>query len=90
MTALDDQATGMFRVYVVFRIPKENIFIVPYITIDQAVPKFPTRIGVHQATGYEREIHTFFGLVLKDISLRRLNLHDDFPDNVFPLQEGFR
>jgi Ni,Fe-hydrogenase III large subunit/Ni,Fe-hydrogenase III component G len=92
MTALDDRkATSMFRVYAVFGIPKENIFLVPYITIDQAVPKFPTLASViHQATGYEREIHTFFGLVPEGHpDLRRLNLHDDFPDNVFPLRKDF-
>ena len=87
----DRKGTNMFRVYAVFGVPKENIFLVPYITIDPAVSKFPTLVSViHQASVYEREIHTFFGLVPEgNPDLRRLNLHDDFPDNVFPLRKDF-
>ncbi len=92
LVATDECAeTGSFRVRACFGIPKENIFLVPYITIDPSVPKFPSlALVIHQATGYEREIHSFFGLIPEGHpDLRRLNLHDDFPDNVFPLRKDF-
>ncbi len=92
MVATDDRsANGSFRVHVCLGIPKENIFLMPYITIDPSVPKFPSLASViHQAAGYEREIHTFFGLIPEGHpDLRKLNLHDDFPDGVFPLRKDF-
>ncbi len=87
----DRKESGSFRVSACFGVPKENLFLVPYITIDPAIPKFPSLAkSIHQAGGYEREIHSFFGLVPEGHpDLRRINLHDDFPDGVFPLRKDF-
>jgi Ni,Fe-hydrogenase III large subunit/Ni,Fe-hydrogenase III component G len=87
----DRKESGSFRVSACFGVPKENLFLVPYITIDPAIPKFPSLAkSIHQAGGYEQEIHSFFGLVPEGHpDLRRVNLHDDFPDGVFPLRKDF-
>ena len=92
MAATDDRKeSGIFRIFSCFGIPKENMFLMPYITIDPAVPKFPSVVPViHQAGEYEREIYSFFGLVPEGHpDVRRIRLHDDFPEHVFPLRKDF-
>ncbi len=92
LSAMDDRKdTGMFRVCYVFGVPKENIFLVPYLTIDPNVPKFPSLVAtLHQAGGYEREIRTFFGLEPEgNPDSRPINLHGNWPKGVYPLRKDF-
>lgn len=100
MSAIDDRKdTGMFRICYVFGVPaspnrgelKENLFLVPYLTVDPNVPKFPSLVPtLHQTGGYEREIRTFFGLEPEgNPDTRLIHLHGNWPKGVYPLRKEF-
>ena len=63
ITAMDERKeSGSFRVMYIFGIPKENLFIAPYIRL-KGSEEFPSVVKtIHEASGYERKIKTFFGL----------------------------
>ncbi len=91
ITAADERNEGGgFKIYYVFGVPKENIFLVPYITLtDQE--KFPSITkAIHEASGYERKIESFFGLKpANHPHPRPVILHENWPDTVFPLRKDF-
>lgn len=91
ITAADERSEGGgFKIYYVFGVPKENVFLAPYITLtDQN--KFPSITkAIHEASGYERKIETFFGLKpTKHPHPRPIILHENWPDTVFPLRKDF-
>lgn len=89
ITALDERAElGMFRIIYVFGIPKEKVFLAPYILVNNEFPSLtPT---FHEASIYERKIKTFFGLnPLGHPDPRPLILHENWPAGAFPLRKDF-
>ncbi|OGV17832.1 MAG: hypothetical protein A2X47_03520 [Lentisphaerae bacterium GWF2_38_69] len=92
ITALDDREnTGQFKIFYVFGISPENIFLLPYISLKDE-EEFPsiTKL-IHEASSYERKIYTFFGLRPKDHPhMTQILLHENWPDKVFPLRKDFK
>ena len=91
ITAADERSEGGgFKIYYVFGVPKENVFLVPYITLTDH-QNFPSITkAIHEASGYERKIETFFGLKpTKHPHPRPIILHENWPDTVFPLRKDF-
>lgn len=91
ITATDErEERGCFRIWYVFGVPKENIFIVPYIQLKNTI-EFPSlTLTLHEALDYEKKIRTFFGLnPLGHYDLRPLILHENWPSDVFPLRKDF-
>lgn len=91
ITALDERSeNGGFRIMYVFGVPGENIFLIPYIVLKDR-EDFPSiSYYIHEAAGYERKIATFFGLKpLGHPDLRPVILHENWPENIFPLRKNF-
>lgn len=91
ITATDQRKEGKgFKIYYVFGVPEEHVFIVPVITIQDG-ESFPSITSViHEATWYERKIHSFFGLVANGHPLLTpLILHENWPESVHPLRKEF-
>jgi Ni,Fe-hydrogenase III large subunit/Ni,Fe-hydrogenase III component G len=91
ITAVDETNDGgWFRILYVFGVPKENIFLVPYVILDNK-EEFPSITkDIHEASGYERKIKTFFGLSpVGHPSIQKILLHENWPDTVFPLRKDF-
>lgn len=91
ITAVDERKeSGRFRILYVFGLPKENVFLVPYIVL-QDTEKFPSITGkIQQASWHEKKIKTFFGLEpVGHPDLRPLILHENWPTDVFPLRKDF-
>lgn len=89
MFAQDLGGSQGFRVYYVFGVPKENVFLVPYIHI--ANEEFPSLARtIHETNGYERKIHSMMGLTpVGHPDLRPFILHENWPKTVFPLRKNF-
>lgn len=91
ITASDERVeNGCFKIWYVFAIPKENVFIIPFIQLKNT-KEFPSITSlVHEAWKYERKIKTFFGLTpIGHPDLRPLILHENWPTDVFPLRKDF-
>lgn len=89
--ACDQRAQAKrFRIYYVFGLPKEHTFLIPYITIRKGTG-FPTLTKyIHEASGYERKIHSMMGLVpIGHPDLRPFILHENWPKTVYPLRKDF-
>lgn len=78
-----------YNIYYVFGIPQENIFLVPFIRL-QDTTEFPSLVSVmHKISSFEREIYTFFGLTpVGHPKLTRILLHDNWPGS-YPLRKDF-
>jgi len=91
LTATDEreQQEG-FKIFYVFGMPGENIFVVPFIQLKDK-PEFPSITkAIHAASGYERKIRSFFGLEpVGHPRPRQLLLHENWPADVFPLRKDF-
>lgn len=89
ITAQDDRKeSGFFKIMYVFGVPKENIFLAPYILVKGEFPSLTQLI--HEVSNYERKIYSFFGLKpLGHPSLRSIILHENWPDDLFPLRKDF-
>jgi len=87
--AFDERVeTGRYRIMYVFSVPKENIFLAPYIFVNGEFPSLTPVI--HEASIYERKIMSFFGLDPKGHpDARPLILHENWPPDVFPLRKDF-
>jgi Ni,Fe-hydrogenase III large subunit/NADH:ubiquinone oxidoreductase subunit C len=91
ITATDERKDGKgFRILYVFGIPGENVFIIPFVTLQEG-ETFPSVVSViHEASGYERKIHSFFGLRAEGRpALSQMILHDNWPQTVYPLRKDF-
>ncbi|MDO8581932.1 MAG: NADH-quinone oxidoreductase subunit C [bacterium] len=91
ITATDERKEhGCFKIWYVFGVPKENIFLVPFIVLKntETFPSLATTI--HEAANHERKIQTFFGLTPKGHpDTRPIILHENWPIDVFPLRKDF-
>lgn len=91
ITAVDEtnEKKG-FKIFYVFGIPNENVFLVPYISLKDK-EEFPSiAIDIHEASKYERRIKSFFGLnPAGHPNPQQILLHENWPDNVFPLRKDF-
>jgi Ni,Fe-hydrogenase III large subunit/Ni,Fe-hydrogenase III component G len=89
ITAFDERSSsGGFKIVYVFGVPGENIFIAPYIVVEESFPSLTP--AIHEASLYERKIATFFGLVPEGHPhLRSLILHENWPVNMYPLRKDF-
>lgn len=91
ITATDvRKENGVFRIFYVFGIPFENVFVVPFIELKDG-EEFPSITGgIHEASGYERKIKTFFGLTpAGHPGPRQISLHENWPAGEFPLRKDF-
>src|SRR3989344_1498179 len=91
ITATDERKTsGCFKIWYVFSLPKENLFVIPFIELKDA-KEFPSLAGfLHEAINHERKIQTFFGLTpVGNPDARPIILHENWPTNVFPLRKDF-
>ena len=90
----DERAAGKgFRIYYVFGVPKENVFLIPFLSVDPDRPSFPSMTPEDpEFAMYEREILTFFGLVPSGHPVpERINLHpENFPKDIHPLRKEFK
>ncbi|MBP9728156.1 MAG: NADH-quinone oxidoreductase subunit C [Candidatus Moranbacteria bacterium] len=93
VSATDERArTGAFRIYYVFGVPKENVFLVPYVSVDKDARTFPSMTPYDQEFSvYEQEIMTFFGLEpVSHPRASRIILHqENYPKDVYPLRKDF-
>ena len=91
ITAADErEENGCFKIFYVFGVPKENVFLAPFIRIE-SFGEFPSlTLDIHEASTYERKIKTFFGLNPKGHpNPRSLILHENWPEGAFPLRKDF-
>ncbi|HZK66461.1 MAG TPA: NADH-quinone oxidoreductase subunit C, partial [Chloroflexota bacterium] len=90
MVGLDDRVrTGKFRLVYVFSVGR--FWVSVEAEVDPACPDFPS-VTPHlpAAHWYEREVRDLLGLVpLGHPDPRRLVLHDDWPEDVYPLRKDF-
>ncbi|HUG15735.1 MAG TPA: NADH-quinone oxidoreductase subunit C [Thermomicrobiales bacterium] len=86
----DRAASGAFRLSYVFALPGAAWHTVETL-VDASAPEFPsvTR-AIPAANWHEREVQDMLGLVaVGHPDPRRLVLHDDWPDDVYPLRKDF-
>lgn len=91
ITATDErEENGYFRIWYIFAIPKLNIFIVPFIQLEN-IEEFPSITPyINEAWNHERKIQTFFGLTpTGHPDMRPIILHENWPHDVFPLRKDF-
>jgi Ni,Fe-hydrogenase III large subunit/Ni,Fe-hydrogenase III component G len=91
ITATDERNDGAgFKIFYVFGVPRENIFLAPFLVLKEKEEFQSITNDIHEASGYERRIRTFFGLNPVDHPhLRQILLHGNWPDAVFPLRKDF-
>lgn len=93
VAATDERAErGAFRVHYIFGVPKEHVFIIPFITVDEYALNFPSLTPFDQEFSlYEQEIMTFFGLTpVGHPCANRINLHqENYPVDTYPLRKDF-
>jgi Ni,Fe-hydrogenase III large subunit/Ni,Fe-hydrogenase III component G len=89
ITAFDErQATGSFRMMYLFGVPKENVFLAPFIMVNNHFPSLTP--SIHEASTYERKIMSFFGLIPQGHpDPRPIILHENWPEHCFPLRKDF-
>lgn len=80
--------SGHFKILYVFGIPGENAYLAPYILVKDEFPSLTP--SIHLASIYERKIMSFFGLRPKGHPApRSLILHENWPEDIFPLRKDF-
>lgn len=92
MAGVDErQMNGHFGLYAVFSLPTGQTIIETGTFLDPGNPSYPSITPVIPSAHWlEREIKDMFGIVpLGHPDLRRLSVHPDWPENVFPLRKDF-
>ena len=87
--AVDDrEVSGTFKIYYIFGIKGENVFLAPYISVKKEFPSITE--SINEAFLYERKIKTFFGLEpVGHPDPRPLILHENWPEDVYPMRKDF-
>ncbi len=91
ITATDERnGEGGFRIYYVFGVPGENVFLCPYIILKNT-GEFPSITKyIHEASGHERKIKSFFGLnPVGHPRPQQILLHENWPGTAYPLRKDF-
>ncbi len=91
ITAVEDGVPDPgFRILYVFGAPGDNGFLVPFIRVKEN-GGFPSITkAIHEASGYERKIHSFFGLHPDGHPQPApILLHENWPSGRFPLRRDF-
>jgi len=91
IAATDERAeNGYFKIWYIFGVPKENLFIIPFILLKNKT-EFPSiSLVIYEALNYERKIKTFFGLdPIGCHDKRPIILHENWPIDVFPLRKDY-
>lgn len=91
ITASDERKeNNCFRIWYIFAIPQENIFLIPFLRLDQTF-NFPSLSPIiHEAWNYERKIKTFFGLnPVGHPDQQPIILHENWPADTYPLRKDF-
>ena len=85
----DREPSGYFKIFYVFGVPGENIFLAPFILVKK---EFPSIVSIiNEAFLYERKIKSFFGLEpVGHPDPRPLILHENWPSNMYPMRKDFR
>lgn len=85
------QINGYFTVYAIFSPPTGKKIIETRITLDPGNPHYPSITPVFPSAHWlEREIKDMLGIVPQGHpDLRRLAVHPDWPEHVFPLRKDF-
>jgi len=89
ITAFDERdTTGSFRIMYLFGVPGENMFLAPFIRVNDGFPSLTP--SIHEASSYERKILSFFGLTPQGHpDPRPIILHENWPADCFPLRKDF-
>ncbi len=89
ITAFDErEVTGSFRIMYLFGIPRENLFLAPFIQVQEGFPSLTP--SIHEASTYERKIRSFFGLTPQGHpDPRPIILQENWPEKSFPLRKDF-
>jgi len=91
ITATDERTKkGYFKIWYIFGMPKENLFIIPFILLKNKT-EFPSiSLVIYEALNYERKIKTFFGLTSIGCHDKRpIILHENWPIGIFPLRKDY-
>ena len=85
------QEEGVFYVQYTFACDRAGGFILVRTPVPATDPEFPSLTPLIPAVNWqEREIQDWFGLTAQGHpNPRRVALHDDFPDKVYPLRKDF-
>ncbi len=92
MTGTDErERDGRFRLYYAFSLPAADRFVTLVIEAPEEDPAFPAVTPyLPAAHWYEREVQDMLGLVaVGHPDPRRLVLHEDWPDGLYPLRKDF-
>ena len=86
---VEQESQNYFRVWYVFGAPDCQMFIVPYVKLQNTL-KFPSVTAIiHKALNFERKIKTFFGLLPIGLpDSRPVVLHDNWPVEIYPLRKN--
>jgi len=90
ITALDEIKENAVSEYYMCSAFRRKCFLVPFIVLKDKY-EFPSiSKDIHEASGYERKIATFFGLKpIGNPDSRPLILHENWPEDKFPLRKDF-
>lgn len=83
--------SGAFRIYYTFGVPKENFFLVPFLSVREN-DTFPSLTPLdHEFSMYEQEIFSFFGLKPEGHpAANRIILHqENYSTDTYPLRKEF-
>jgi Ni,Fe-hydrogenase III large subunit/Ni,Fe-hydrogenase III component G len=92
LSASDERvAKGFFALHYIFSYPQEDQFLVLETRVEEKDPTFPSLTPfLPQVNWQEREIQDLFGLTAQGHpDPRRLVLHEDWPEGLFPLRKDF-
>ncbi|MDR4503546.1 MAG: NADH-quinone oxidoreductase subunit C [Candidatus Scalindua sp.] len=91
ITVTDErEENDSFKIFYLFGVPGEKVFLAPYILLSKEY-KFPSLASMnHVTTEYEKKIKSLFGLdPTGHLNPKKIILHENWPDNVFPLRREF-
>ncbi len=84
--------SGYFGVHAIFSVDAENMWVKLSATVSAVDPCYPSLTRtIMAAHWYERYMNDLLGIVpIGHPDLRRLVLHENYPENIFPLRKDFK